>query len=228
MLCQRTTRPARSHPRTPAAALPLAALIAASLMLGACTSGGGGSRSETPFSAARSPSGGLTAQPIIKPIAETPANPVEGSFTRSGDIYITGQPSEAELRQLRAEGVTLIVNLRTDKEMTDPKSPLPFDEAALARELGIEYVHIPIGMPEHPYRPEIVDQFAEALARHEGKALLHCAVAGRASIVWAGYLVRHKGMEPKEALQHAAAIRPQYVAFAELIDADVVFVPKQK
>ena len=208
---------------TPHASRSIIAATVVVCSLGACLSG----CTSRPLQTSDPARGGLASAPVVLPVAQTPPHPVEGSFARTGNVYIAGQPSEAAMRQLKAEGVTLVVNLRTDAEMSN-RERVPFDEAALASELGMEYLHLPVSPPDHPYEPRVVDALAQALARHEGKALLHCGVAGRASTVWAGYLVRHKGLTPDEALEHAAAIRPQVQPLADLIDADVVFVPRKR
>jgi uncharacterized protein (TIGR01244 family) len=107
------------------------------------------------------------------------------------DMFIGGQPTEKAIRELRAKGVTTIVNLRMPEEMAQ----IGFDEAALAKELGIKYVHIPMrGTPENPYGPKELDAFAAAMAAADGEVLLHCTVAWRASHLWAAYLIRDRKM----------------------------------
>jgi uncharacterized protein (TIGR01244 family) len=107
------------------------------------------------------------------------------------DMFIGGQPTEKALRDLKAKGVTTIVNLRMPQEMAQ----IGFDEAGLAKELGIKYVHIPMrGTPENPYGPKELDTFAAAMAAADGKVLLHCTVAWRASHLWAAYLIRDRKM----------------------------------
>lgn len=123
----------------------------------------------------------------------------------AGPLYIAGQPSEAGLRDMAAKGVKTVINLRTQPEM-DNRQQVPFDEAAVLKELGMTYVHIPLGGPTTPYTPEAVETFAKALEGADTKVLLHCTVAWRASHMWAAYLVKHKGYTVEEAKRHAAAI----------------------
>lgn len=123
----------------------------------------------------------------------------------AGPLYIAGQPSEAALRDLASKGVKTVINLRTQREM-DNRQQVPFDEAALLKELGLTYVHIPLGGQDTPYTPEAVEKFASALEGADSKVLLHCTVAWRASHIWAAYLVKHKGYTLEEAKRHAAAI----------------------
>jgi uncharacterized protein (TIGR01244 family) len=119
------------------------------------------------------------------------------------DLFISGQPTEAGIRSLHDQGVTTIVNLRTPPEMQH----VPFDEAALASQLGMTYVYLPVrGNDEFPYAPATVDKFADALRQAKGKVLLHCTVAWRASHLWAAYLIAKRGVSVDSALANARAI----------------------
>jgi uncharacterized protein (TIGR01244 family) len=129
---------------------------------------------------------------------------------RTGPAFIAGQPSEAALdRMVKQDGVTLVVNVRTPTEMND-RQRVPYDEEAAAKQLGVDYVFIPLGGSDntiYPYTPEAIDRFTEAMARHnDGKVLLHCQVGFRASHVWTAYLIRTRGMSPEEALKHGKAM----------------------
>lgn len=162
---------------------------------------------------------GLNAQTLQWPQrAETLDGEFERGAWRVGDVYITGQPTEAALRRMIEErGVTLVVSVRTPAEMetvrkgreateTQP-ARAGFDEFALMREYsashGVEFLHLPMGGEDYPPTPDQVDAFAEALARHSGAALAHCSVGGRVSQLWAAYLVRHRGVELNEARRQA-------------------------
>jgi uncharacterized protein (TIGR01244 family) len=120
------------------------------------------------------------------------------------DMFIGGQPTERALRELKAQGVTTVVNLRTPPEM---KSAVRFDEEALVKELGMRYVYIPMrGNDEFPYSPAALDRFAEAVKSTDGKVLLHCTIAWRASHLWTAYLIRDRGIPESDALAHGRAI----------------------
>ena len=119
-------------------------------------------------------------------------------LVRSGNLFIAGQPSEAGLKTLQQAGVTTVVNLRTNAEM-DNREAVPFDEAAVVKSLGMDYVHIPAGGPDTPYSPEMLEQFAQTLDQATGKVLLHCTVAWRASHLYTAYLNRYQGLSLQEA-----------------------------
>ncbi len=120
------------------------------------------------------------------------------------DVFISGQPTERALRDLRAQGVTTVVNLRTPEEMS---TRVPFDEAALVENLGMEYVYVPVrGNAEFPYSPAAVKSFAAAMSGARGKVLLHCTIAWRASHLWAAYLIQYRDVPVATALAQARTI----------------------
>jgi len=165
---------------------------------------------------------GLNAMPITMPTAilDFPAE-VTRVLARSGQVYIAGQPSQDAFRRFKEEGVTVVINLRTPHEMEN-RQWVPFDEQALLNELGIDYVWLPLGGMEHPWTPESVDAFARALAEHQGAAVLHCQVAWRASLMWAAYLTRHRGMDLNAALEQAGNIYPLALPLEGLLGRQII------
>ncbi|HVZ49066.1 MAG TPA: sulfur transferase domain-containing protein, partial [Gemmatimonadaceae bacterium] len=141
---------------------------------------------------------------LPKPVALDTTGHFQAAAARVGDdIIITGQPSAQALRELRAQGVTTVVNLRMPEEM----ARVNFDEAATVAQLGMTYVTLPMrGTAEAPYAPAAVTKFADVMAHANGKVLLHCTVAWRASHLWAAYLIRERGVPVDEALANARAI----------------------
>ena len=119
------------------------------------------------------------------------------------DMFIGGQPTEKALREMKAQGVTTVVNLRTPPEM----ARVGFDEEKLVKELGMKYVYLPSrsGMTDFAYSPNQLKKFTEAMMAADGKVLLHCTVAWRASHLWAAYLIE-RGAAIPEVLKHARAI----------------------
>jgi uncharacterized protein (TIGR01244 family) len=144
------------------------------------------------------------AGPVPDPVILNNEGLFQAKFASVGDdMFIAGQPTEKAIRDLKAGGVTTIVNLRMPEEM----ARVGFDEAALAKELGIRYVYIPMrGTPENPYGPKELDTFAAAMASADGKVLLHCTIAWRASHLWAAYLIRERNMPVTTVLTQARKI----------------------
>ena len=142
--------------------------------------------------------------PVPNPVNLDTTGLFQAKFVSVGDdMFIAGQPTEKALRDLKAKGVTTVVNLRMPEEM----ARVGFDEAALVKELGMRYVHIPMsGKPENPYSPKALDTFAAAMASADGKVLLHCTIAWRASHLWAAYLIRERNTPVVTALSQARQI----------------------
>ena len=134
-------------------------------------------------------------------------NPTDGMFQEryakvGDDLYIAGQPTEKALREMKAQGVTTVINLRSPEEM----ARIPFDEPKLVAELGMKYVYIPMrGTEALPYSPAGLAKFSEAMQSAEGKVLLHCTIAWRASHLWGAYLIQ-QGLPAAQALEHTRAI----------------------
>jgi len=141
---------------------------------------------------------------VPAPIALETRGLFQEKFARVGDdVFISGQPTEQGLRDLRSQGVTTVVNLRSPPEM----ARVPFDEAALVKQLGMEYVYLPMrGTPELPYSPAAVKSFAAAMSGAKGKVLLHCTIAWRASHLWAAYLIQNRDVPVATALEQARMI----------------------
>ncbi len=142
--------------------------------------------------------------PVPNPVNLDITGLFQAKFVSVGDdMFIGGQPTERALRELRAKGVTTVVNLRMPQEM----ERVGFDEAALVKELGMKYVHIPMtGTPENPYGPKELDTFAAAMTAADGKVLLHCTIAWRASHLWAAYLIRERKMPVQTVLAQTRSI----------------------
>ena len=164
------------------------------------------------------------ASAAAPPLPETlPPDEFNQVLAKVGEeLYIAGQPTAQGLHDLKAAGVTTVVNLRTRFEMND-RDMVPFDEAALLEELELEYVHIPSGGPDTPYSAAMVDRFAEALEQADGKVLLHCTVAWRASHLYAAYLYRHRGLTLDEAIEHGRSVNLGAMPLEGFLDRPLTF-----
>jgi uncharacterized protein (TIGR01244 family) len=147
--------------------------------------------------------GSIRSLPVPVPL-DTSGMFLERYAKVGDDFFVAGQPTERALREMKKLGVTTVINLRMPQEM----ERIGFDEAKLVTELGMKYVHIPMrgGTGEHAYSPQTLRKFADAMKAADGKVLLHCTVAWRASHIWAAYLIQERGVGDADALAHARAI----------------------
>lgn len=96
-----------------------------------------------------------------------------------GESVISGsQPTRADLAKLRDAGVRAVVDLR------DPSEDRGFDEAAVAKELGLVYVSLPVSGAAG-VTAENAAKLDEILREQSGKTLVHCASGNRAGALLA-------------------------------------------
>jgi uncharacterized protein (TIGR01244 family) len=98
--------------------------------------------------------------------------------TKTPGITVADQPSEDELRGLKAEGYTAVVNLRHDGEPEQPLSTA--EEGTRVRAMGLDYLHYGVGGA--PLSEEGVGSVCAFLDQHAGgKVLVHCRKGARAA-----------------------------------------------
>lgn len=94
-----------------------------------------------------------------------------------GGVLSAGQPSRANLEAASRAGARTVVNLRLEGEFAE------FDEAGVAADLGLRYVHIPIGGA-----PDLTLENAQALHRALSAgmpAIVHCGSGNRVGALFA-------------------------------------------
>ena len=128
--------------------------------------------------------------------------------------WITGgQPTEQQLKAFKAAGGEVVLDNR------DPMEPRPFDEPAIVRAAGLEYISLPI--VHGAVTTETMKQMHQVLKRLEGKkALLHCSSGNRTSAALIPYLMIDKKMEQDDAVDLAMSIG---LRSAELMDIAVEY-----
>ena len=146
---------------------------------------------------------GLLAQKLFRsevPESTSALTPVELGDTKPlhklGDIYLGGQPAQADFRLLKEQGITSIINLRHPSE-TD------WYEGAIVEEFGMAYLQLPIQGRED-LTDELFDEALAALKSNEtGKTLVHCTACSRVGAIWYAYRVLEEDAKPAEAEQEA-------------------------
>ena len=131
----------------------------------------------------------LFAMPVIAADLDDISN-----FREYSDVFASsGQPSGKQLKALESEGYRRIVYIA----YSDHDNSLD-NEDRLVKELGMEYVHIPVEWSA-PTRSDF-HLFAAALqSEPEKKTLLHCQVNFRASAFAFLYRVIYQGVPVQEA-----------------------------
>lgn len=111
-------------------------------------------------------------------------------------VLFGGQPTEAQLEAMAADGLSFVLDLRAEGENRG------FDEPAALRSLDVPYLNLPVDA-ERMAQPETFERFIEAMQNLDGPALVHCASGNRVGALYYAYLVAGKG-EDREAARARA------------------------
>lgn len=95
-------------------------------------------------------------------------------------LWISHQPTAADMDEAKTKGIVGIINNRPDHE--DGQQPTAERSAADAAERGLSYTHIPV-FPGKINR-EQVRAFQQALAVADGPVLAHCKTGTRSLTLW--------------------------------------------
>lgn len=110
-----------------------------------------------------------------------------------------GQPTAEQLRNLKAAGGEIVLDLR------DPMEPRPVDEAALVRELGMEYVNVPVRAGS--LDDATLEQILAALRRAGDRTVFfHCGSGSRVGGALIPYFILDQGMEEQDAVEQAMRV----------------------
>ncbi len=113
-------------------------------------------------------------------------------------MLVSGQIAPAQVAELKAQGVTMIVNNRPDGE--DPDQPTGLEIEQAAERAGIAYRAIPI---RRGIGPADVESMHQAIEAADGKVLAYCRSGTRSTLAWA--VARRRQGAGKQELEEAAA-----------------------
>ncbi|MGB0590616.1 MAG: c-type heme family protein [Myxococcota bacterium] len=109
----------------------------------------------------------------------------------SPTLVVGGQPTKAHLEEMAASGLTTVVNLKTEGEMT-------FDEAAEAKRLGLTYIAMPMA-GKKGLTDKNAARLDEVLKAGE-PTLVHCQSGNRVGALFALHAQKFKGASTEEAM----------------------------
>lgn len=108
------------------------------------------------------------------------------------DVLFGGQPTEAQLEAMAADGLSFVLDLRAEGENRG------FDEPAALESLDIPYLNLPVD-GDRMAQPETFERFIEAMENLDGPTLVHCASGNRVGALYYAYLVAGQGVDREEA-----------------------------
>ncbi len=123
----------------------------------------------------------------------------------SDNVWIGGQPTKQDFKQLDVGAIDAVINTRTASEMAQ----LNFNEFELATELGLNYDLIEVGKG-HPYSPIKLAEFNTLMQSKSGqKILLHCRSGNRATQLYTAWLIKYQGQSETQALESIGSSETQ-------------------
>jgi protein tyrosine phosphatase (PTP) superfamily phosphohydrolase (DUF442 family) len=118
-----------------------------------------------------------------------------------------GQPTEEGMRALAGLGVAVVVDLRNDPDQF-------VAEKALAEELGMRAVHLPMHGWRTPRREEVEELLALLCANRDRTVFVHCRRgAERTGVMLAAYRLAADGWSADHALAEMKAYRFRALLF---------------
>ena len=115
------------------------------------------------------------------------------------NVISGGQPTADQLKALKAAGGDIVLDLR------DPMEPRPVDEAVLVRQLGMEYVNVPVraGSLDDASLERVL-----AVLRSAGDrtVFFHCGSGSRVGGALIPHFILDHGMEEQDAVDQAMRV----------------------
>jgi protein tyrosine phosphatase (PTP) superfamily phosphohydrolase (DUF442 family) len=115
------------------------------------------------------------------------------------NVITGGQPNAVQLRALKDAGGEIVLDIR------DPMEPRLVDEPALVRELGMEYVNIPVRAGS--LDDATLDRILAVLrAAGERTVFFHCGSGNRVGGALIPYFMLDHAMEEEDAVDQAMRV----------------------
>jgi protein tyrosine phosphatase (PTP) superfamily phosphohydrolase (DUF442 family) len=114
-------------------------------------------------------------------------------------VITGGQPSAQQLRALKEAGGGIVLDVR------DPMESRPVNEADLVRQLGMEYINIPVraGSLDDATLDRILTVLREARDR---TVFFHCGSGNRVGGALIPYFILDQHMEEQDAVEQAMRV----------------------
>jgi uncharacterized protein (TIGR01244 family) len=113
------------------------------------------------------------------------------------DLFIGPQPTEQDLREAEHQGIRTVIDFR-----------MPAETAASNEQLtkgkGLDYVNVPVN--KGALSEQQIGELDEAMSRHEGPYLLHCATGTRAAMLLALSRAKQNGWSAERTFQEAESM----------------------
>jgi protein tyrosine phosphatase (PTP) superfamily phosphohydrolase (DUF442 family) len=133
-------------------------------------------------------------------------------------VITGGQPNAAQLRALKEAGGEIVLDLR------DPMESRVVDEPALVRELGMEYINVPVRAGS--LNDSALERILEVLRSARNRTVfLHCGSGNRVGGALIPYLMLDEEMEEEDAVDQAMRVG---LRSAELMEWGLSYVRRNQ
>lgn len=115
------------------------------------------------------------------------------------NIVTGGQPSAEHLKAMKEAGAEILLDIR------DPMEKRPFDEAALARQVGLEYINVPVSAAT--INDATMDRILTVLRNAGEKQIyFHCGSGNRVGAALIPYFMLDQGMGEEDSVEQAMRV----------------------
>jgi protein tyrosine phosphatase (PTP) superfamily phosphohydrolase (DUF442 family) len=115
------------------------------------------------------------------------------------NVVTGGQPNAQQLRSLKEAGGGIVLDVR------DPMESRPIEEAAVVRQLGMEYVNIPVRAGS--LDDSTLDRILAVLRQAGDRTIFfHCGSGNRVGGALIPYFMLDLGMEEQDAIDQAMRV----------------------
>lgn len=118
----------------------------------------------------------------------------------SENFAVSPQLTETDFDQLATAGYKTVINNRPNGEEAGQLTATAAQK--IAQENDLNYVHIPVKMPE--ITKEAVEQFSQAIKENPGPILAHCKTGTRSAILWTITQAQQTDLSLDELMQRTA------------------------
>jgi uncharacterized protein (TIGR01244 family) len=148
------------------------------------------------------------------PVPEEPRPALPNYVELTPRIGTGGQPSDAGMKQLAAEGYRYIINIRASGEKVDFAA-----EEKQAIDLGLRYIMVPFSARE-PSEGQALAFTALMSGIQDSRVFVHCGSGARAGSLMMIYFVLGEGQPPEKAEAEAKKVglrSPELLEFAKQV-----------
>ena len=132
-------------------------------------------------------------------------------YRQIGDNFFIGpQPTEQDLSEAKQQGIRTVIDFRMPAETASSNE-------LLTKSNGLDYANVPVN--KGALSEQQIGELEEAMKRHDGPYLLHCATGMRAAMLLALSRAKQNGWSAERTFQEAESMgynlqsSPDFAAF---------------